>query len=304
MKKNVGICKLSSLALFCLMISSCVVMDVVGAGVSLVGVITDNPVLESTGTAVSSIAEASAPITPAQEYYIGRSVAASILTTYKIYQNEELTRYINKVCQVLVINSNRSEMYNGYHVAVLDTSQINAFASSGGHIFVTKGLLECANSEDALAAILAHEIAHIQLQHGISAIKSSRWTSAVTATAGATLNMLSEGEAEDVVKAFDESVSDIVSTMVNTGYSQSQEYDADETALEIMEAAGYNPHALLDMLHLLQEKQPNTSGGFASTHPSAKKRIKKAEKNLRDYDELIIPEIRYQRFVQALSKMT
>ena len=301
--KNRIFCILA-LLIFSLFSFSCAIMGFAGQVTSLVGTITDNPLLEAAGSSVAAVSEASSPITPSQEYYIGRSVAAQILGTYDLYENETMTDYVNKVCQVLVINSNRSEVYNGYHVAILDTTQINAFATSGGHILVTRGLLECATSEDALAAVLAHEIAHVQLEHGISSIKSSRWTNAATTLAGATLTALSDGEIDDVMESFGETVNSMVSTMVETGYSKSQEYDADEVALEILNEAGYNPYAMISMLEVLEEKQPNSSGGFASTHPSAKSRLKKVKKALRDYDEVKIPEIRIERFNAKMNIVT
>lgn len=277
-------------------LSSCAVMKSMGQVTSFVGALTGNDNLSAVGDSVAAVAEASAPISPEQEYYIGRSVTASLLGSYKLYSSPELTNYVNMVCQVLAMNSQRPQLYKGYYVAILDTDQINAFASSGGHILVTRGLLECATSEDALAAVIAHEIAHIQLQHGIKAIKSDRWTDAALTTASSSLSVLSDGEMKELVDAFDESVSGVVSTMVNTGYSQSQEYDADETALEIMAAAGYNPHAMTEMLGELKVRQPKSSGGFASTHPSADKRLKQVQKKLKNYREISVPETRVLRY--------
>ncbi len=286
----------SLLVLFVLVAASCAVMNAMGGAASAVGAVTGNEALAAVGESVSSVAVASSPITPEQEYYIGRSVTASLLGSYKVYDNPALTDYVNKVCQVLALNSQRPQLYKGYYVAVLDSDQINAFASSGGHILVTRGLLQCASSEDSLAAVLAHEIAHIQLQHGIKAIKGDRWTNAALTVAGSTVTALSDGEMREVVAAFDESVDSIVTTMVNTGYSQSQEYDADATALEIMAAAGYNPHAMKEMLGQLKVRQPKSSGGFASTHPPADKRLKQVEKKLKEYPSVAIPEARQSRY--------
>lgn len=297
--KSIKTVALFALALFLVFgFTSCAVMNAMGGVASVVGDITGNEALSAMGDSVSAVAEASAPITPEQEYYIGRSVTASLLGSYKIYDNPVLTDYVNKVCQVLAFNSGRPQLYKGYYVAVLDTDQINAFASSGGHILVTRGLLKCATSEDALAAVLAHEIAHIQLQHGIKAIKGDRWTNAALTVASSTASALTEGEMNEVLDAFDESVDSIVTTMVNSGYSQSQEYEADATALEIMAAAGYSPHAMTEMLNELRVRQPKSSGGFASTHPSADKRLDKVEDELKNYEKVSEPSIRRQRFNQ------
>lgn len=257
----------------------------------------------SLGRTVSSVAKASSPITPEQEYYIGRSVAASLLNTYDLLENDELTLYLNKICQVLVLNSAKPNLYKKYVVAILDSNQINAFATTGGHILITKGLLSCATNEDSLAAIIAHEIAHIQLQHGIDAIKSDRWTDAGFQSLGAAINVASNGAMYEEAEFFSSTINSITSFLVNTGYSQSQEFNADSAALLLMQDAGYNPHAIIEMLNVLQQKQPYSSGGFAKTHPSAKERIKNVQNELKKYKQIPVPEIRYTRFNTAISSL-
>lgn len=287
-------------AVCCLLTVSCAVSNSLFESMSTVGEITGSSILSSVGKAGSAVSKASETITPEQEYYIGRAVAATLFESYTLYQNQKLTEYLNAVCGTLVINSSRPELFNGYHVAVLDSDQINAFATSGGHILVTRGLLECTDSEDALAAVLAHEVAHIQLMHSINAIKTSRISEALLATAGAAMTLSGNETLQDVADVFDQSVNEIVTTLVNTGYSQSQEYDADAVALEIMYNAGYNPAAMTEMLTLLKERQPLSSGGFASTHPSAENRLKKVREELPAYLEVSVPSVRQQRYNAAV----
>ena len=308
MKKNT----VKTVVLFLIVIfifSSCAIMNSLGNVIETAGVLTPkntpgSALLTSLGKSVSSVAKATSPITPEQEYYIGRSVAASILNTYSVLDDKELTLYLNKICQVLVLNSPKPNLYKGYVVAILDSPQINAFATSGGHILVTKGLISCATTEDSLAAIIAHEIAHIQLQHAIESIKSDRWTEAGFQTLGAAINVKNQGETKELASLFSDTVNSIASSLINIGYSQSQEFDADSTALSLMHNAGYEPHAMLEMLSLLQEKQPFSSGGFAKTHPSAQNRIEKIQSELKAYQRKPIPEIRYTRFTTAISSLS
>ena len=104
-------------------------------------------------------------------YYLGRAVAANILAVYKPYTgNPDLTRYLNLICQAIVVNNPTIGLFNGCAVLILDSPELNAFASPGGHILVTKGLVESAASEDMLAAIIAHELAHVKLKHGMAII--------------------------------------------------------------------------------------------------------------------------------------
>jgi predicted Zn-dependent protease len=216
-----------------------------------------------------------------------------------------MVQYLNKIANALAFNSarpdrNLARLYNGYHAAVLDSAEINAFATSGGHIFVTRGLLQCAASEDALAAVLAHEIAHIQLQHSIKAIKTSRITQALMYTGASVVGAATTGTSlEELTSIFDESVTDIVSTMINNGYSRSQEFDADDLALSLLASAGYDPRNLLDMLQELDKNQ--SPGGFNKTHPAPRDRITNANRKLGAYkvSDTDTRSFRRARFIAA-----
>ena len=232
-----------------------------------------------------------------QEYYIGRAVAANILAVYKLQNNvPALTSYANQICNALIVNSERPEIYNGYHVGILDSDEINAFATPGGHIFITRGLVKCATSEDTLASIIAHEIGHILLQHGLKAISQSRDAAeGKKQVLGLTQYLASSagyGNSAQVIDLFGDVVGDALNTMVSKGYSRDQEYDADGKALELLSLAGYQPSSLLDMLRALEKNQPGTKGGFNSTHPSPAQRIENVQKKLSGYS---VPDTRSYR---------
>lgn len=231
-------------------------------------------------TAAASASKALETITPENEYYIGRAVAATILTNYKTYSAPITESYLNKICNTIVINSSNSEPFNGYHVKILDSTEVNAFATSGGHIFITRGLLDCTDSEDSLAGVIAHEIAHVQLQHSLKAIKTSRWKDAGL-DAGTAALAVSTDSAKNA-SALKNMVGDVVTDLVNNGYSQSQEFDADTRALTLMADAGYNPKAMLDMLNQLKANSENQSSkGMFKTHPTPDKRIDNVNKSLK-----------------------
>jgi predicted Zn-dependent protease len=234
-----------------------------------------------------SIERALEDITPEQEYYIGRAVGANLLTNYAIYQEDpDLVLYLNEITVAVAINSKKPEIYNGYHTMILDSMEINAFSTSGGHIFVTRGLLNCAVSEDTLAAVIAHELAHIQLQHSIMAIKSDRAINAI-ATTGSSFAGLA---LSDLAEILDEAAHDIVSAM-QEGYSQNQEFAADTFALELLADTGYEPSSLVAMLEILEQNQSRRADGLANgladglarTHPSPEDRIAQLERPLRQY---------------------
>jgi len=252
--------------------------------------------ISKSSRAVGSAAE---EITPEQEYYIGRAVAANILSSYRLWNgNAALTAYLNRICAAITINSPRPDVYNGYHVAILDSAEINAFATSGGHIFVTRGLINAAKSEDALAGVIAHEVAHIQLQHSIKAIKNSRVTQALLITGTSAAGAASGMNVNQLTDVFNESVGEIVTTLINNGYSRDQEYQADNTAMSLMAAAKYNPSGLIDMLKQLGGVQ-NSSSGFGKTHPTPAQRVTNAEKSVKNYKVADTSSSRRLRFTAA-----
>jgi predicted Zn-dependent protease len=295
MKKFISSC-FSFLLTFGLFVSGTVLLSscqnvskAAGIGAQVAGAlgVIDQGTADAISKSSEAIGKAAEEITPEQEYYIGRAVGANLLTNYKIWNGSPaMTSYVNRICNTIVINSPKPDIYNGYHVMILDSNEINAFATSGGHIFLTRGLIACADSEDALAGVIAHEISHIQLQHSIKAIKTNRITQALLVTgssaAGAAAGSagLSLGELTDI---FNESVGEIVTTMVDNGYSQTQEFDADTLALELMASAGYEPSSLISMLRSLEKNQSGQSGGFNKTHPSPAQRISSAQKSVNNY---------------------
>lgn len=253
-------------------------------------------------SSAESIEKAMEKFDPQQEYYIGRAVAANLLGKYELYESVLLERYLNEICASLVLYSERPTLYKGYYVGILDTDEINAFATSGGHILISRGLIECAESEDALAAVLAHEIAHIQLQHSLSAIKTSRITDAITKTTFAAATILTEGEFNEFTDVFGDAVDEIIAQMVDNGYSKSQEYEADEKALEIMAAAGYSPEAMNEMLTVLEEKS-DAKTGWGKTHPTPKNRMDNLTREYKKYDVENTRESREARFIAVMGNM-
>ena len=280
----------------CLLLPACKTVSGLAQIAGATGMIDQNTAnaISNSSTALGNAAE---EITPEQEYYIGRAVAANILSNYKLYNGSPaLTAYANRICNAITINSPRPDIYSGYFVAILDTDEINAFATSGGHIFVSRGLIASAKSEDALAAVIAHEIANIQLQHSIKAIKTSRITQAWMVTGTSAVGAYAGVDVNELTDIFNESVGEIVTTMVNNGYSQKQEFEADSTALGLLASAGYNPSGLTDMLKELDKTQKSSSGGFNKTHPTPSSRLANVNKDIKKYSVKDTSSARKARF--------
>ena len=226
-----------------------------------------------------AFAEAETDFTPQDEYYLGRAVAANILARYRLYTgNPELASYLNMICMAIAINSSRPEIYNGYRVIILDSPEYNAFATPGGHILITKALIEAAPSEDALASIIAHELAHIQLRHGMDAVNNIRVNDSMAAAAGRAADYAARESADAKRGAeFRNSITAYIDMMLQSGYSQVQEFEADREAILLLAGAGYDPAALIEMLNVLGQGQGGRRGGFYSSHPSPAQRIANTE---------------------------
>ncbi|HZL98054.1 MAG TPA: M48 family metalloprotease, partial [Terriglobales bacterium] len=242
--------------------SGCAAMEQVAqVGTSVAksqGVVTEEQA-KSITRSTTAIAKTQEDFTPEQEYFIGRSVGAVIVNRYKPYPNAQANSYLNLLGQTLAQASDRPETFGGYCFLILDSDEINAFAAPGGLIFVSRGMLRCCRSEDAVAAVLAHEIGHIQLRHGIQSIEKSRQTQALAILAAEGAKTFGKKEIADLTRTFEGSINDITSTMINNGYSRSFEKEADASAVRTLSRAGYNPNALVAMLREM-EKQLKPGG--------------------------------------------
>ncbi len=266
-----------------------------------------------------SIVEATESFTPEFEYHIGRTVAASLLRKYPLYDDEpEKTAYLNKICSAMTINSEVPYLYHGYRVAILDTPEINAMSTPSGHIFISRGMLDCTKSEDAVAAVLAHEIAHIQLKHSIQAIRTSRISKATLNTLTAAQMVYYDGKRSsddsfanyigstvsmEVLGVLNDIQGEIVDTLISSGFSQAQELEADKKALQLMNDAGYDPSEMINVLELIRDANEENRNrkledfGWLKTHPDPKLRIKKTNKQLsRTVIRCRGKEIRRRRF--------
>jgi predicted Zn-dependent protease len=240
-------------------------------------------------------------ITPEQEYYIGRSVAATVLVTYKPFDLDQANAYLNLIGQTLAQFSIKPETFGGYHFLLIDSDEVNAFSAPGGLILISRGMVRCCQNEDELAAVLAHEISHVDHQHGLKAIKKGRLTSALTTLGAAAGSTLAGGQLAEVTKAFEGSITDITSTMMNSGYARTTEYEADKGAVVILSKAGYSPAALIAMLEQMQRHLKPGDSGFAKTHPAPQARVAEVRKAIGEATPSPITAERAERFKKAMA---
>jgi len=248
----------------------------------------------------SKATAAARPITDSEEYYVGRAVAAQILSRYKVDQNPNLTQYLNEVGQTVARKSSRPNPFKGYHFAVLDTGELNAFACPGGIIFITRGLIQTCKNEDQLAAVLAHEVGHVANKDGINSISQARWTQVFTSM-GTEAAKQYGGAAGNLLSLFEGSIDDVFKTIVVNGYSRQAEETADAAALTELTKAGYDPGAMVVLLTAMEAKGKGSTSGIFKTHPPTSERLAKVKASVGQSPESKGEKIRTERFKKMVS---
>jgi predicted Zn-dependent protease len=257
--------------------------------------------------------DAKKDLSPENEYYVGRSVTTNLLSraNYKYvdadaYTTGELgktTAYVNAVGNVLAAaamsaprDSDRPSAIAGWHFVIVDDDHINAFAAWGGFFIVNKGLIKAAQSEDELAAVLAHEVAHTVRGHAIGSIKKARMAGVYKEMLDSRVQ-LDEQQLGTLTQAFEGAMDDMIDSMVVKGYSRDTEFEADRVGLKIMVDAGYDPNAFISLLESLDKKLGNAhTGGMKSTHPAPKDRIAKLKAEVAKYHAAKASSVRTERF--------
>lgn len=247
------------------------------------------------------LADAAKETTPGEEHYIGRAVAATVISRYPLLENTALTEYINEVGLNLANVSKMPVTYAGYHFAVLNSSEENAFACPGGLIFITKGLLKKLNNEDELAMILGHEVAHVANRDGISSIKKSRWTKLAFYAAGEVGKNYSSQNIQQLTGVFQGVVGDVAKKVIDSGYSKSDEKKADADGLKYASDLGYNPAAIIPFMQ--NEAESNHSSGPFSSHPKASARLKMIESTISKLPQAKTAAVRTARFKRMTTSL-
>lgn len=257
--------------------------------------------LGSVARVATAVGQAAQDLTPENEYYIGRAVAANVMANYPPSSDERINMYLNVLGQTLAQASDRPDTFGGYHFIMLDTPEINAFAAPGGLIMVSRGMIRLCKTEDQLAAVLAHEISHVVGQHGLKAIKTDRLRNVGTLLVKEAAKSYGPSQLAQLTTAFEGSIDDISASLINNGYSRDLEREADRGSITILTRVGYDPAALVSMLTEMQKQWKPGGPGFAKTHPEPKDRIADIKPMVTTVAAKQVSPARQKRFEAALS---
>ena len=204
-------------------------------------------------------------ISDADERKLGDDVSAKLRQEFGVYQDKDLTKYVSLVGKVLSQGSSRP--YLDWQFIVLDTDGVNAFASPGGIIHVTRGLLGLVKTESELAGVLGHEITHVTAKHTVRAIQKNALVSLTAQEVGG-----SAGLSDSVISKL---AGAAYKTVISNAFDRDDEIEADRVGIGLANTAGYSPHGLADVLTRLQERNKNQDqpNGLFASHPLIKDRI-------------------------------
>ncbi len=213
----------------------------------------------------------------------GESVAAYVASTISVETEVELGRAAHEEVGSSVLSAGHpdsalvhevgerlvkslpypSKYADHYQFRVVRSDQVNAFAAPGGAVFVYTGLLDLTNRRpDLLAAVLAHEIQHVEHQHGVK--------SAVQAASIGALTLWTFGLASDLGDA-------LTGSVINTRHSRKLEREADQAGHQLLVQAGFPSSAMPEMLLTLAAAQRgHRLPSWLSSHPDADERARDA----------------------------
>lgn len=204
-------------------------------------------------------------LTAEQEIALGQQSAPEMAQEFGgLSRDAQAQQLVDDIGFNIVNNSVARTTPWEFEFSVLDDPQtVNAFALPGGPVFITSGLLSQLSTEDEVAGVLAHEVVHVLARHSAQQIASSELTNGLVGAVG-----VASGDASTAQTAA------MIGQLINMRYGRDDETQSDTLGVCLMLAAGYDPNAMVEVMHVLQaagggSEQPE----FFSTHPNPENRI-------------------------------
>jgi predicted Zn-dependent protease len=168
-------------------------------------------------------------------------------------------------CVALAIIDELDEPYASmeWEIEIFDSEAVNAFAMPGGKIGVFTGILQVAENQDQLGAVLGHEVAHVTEQHSLERANREAGTRVGTMAGGAILGGGSIGDLVQVAAQYG----------LSLPYGRKQESEADTVGLVFSADAGFDPRQSVKLWKNMAENNQDAPPEFLSTHPSSETRI-------------------------------
>jgi predicted Zn-dependent protease len=213
-----------------------------------------------------------------------------------IYRDPKLEQALVPIVSRIVAASERPEQ--PYRITILNAPAVNAFALPGGYLYVTRGLLALANDSSEVAAVLAHEMAHVVANHAVQRQNKVRDAQIVS-------QAVSDVDPDSGQLALASSQRTLAS------FSQQQELEADAMGVKTIGKAGYDPFAAARFLSTMatysdyrasltmRDKRPD----FLSSHPTTPQRVDFAERAARQFGAPGVGAVDRERYLAGIDGM-
>ncbi|MBU2678186.1 MAG: M48 family metalloprotease [Gammaproteobacteria bacterium] len=228
---------------------------------------------------------ADAILNKSEESQIGRMIMRDIRRSGKVVEDPIVNEYINEIGSRLVAQTNDGD--HNFTFFVVDDPRINAFALPGGYIGVHTGLLEATRSEDELAGVLAHEVAHVTQRHIARAIHANSRQSILSTAMmlGAIIVAAAGGSADAVQGAMAVAQGTAIQQQIN--FTRTNEYEADRIGIAALADAGFDPYGMASFFEVMSRQNTTSpemrAPEFLRTHPVTTARIAESRNRARDY---------------------
>jgi len=215
------------------------------------------------------------------EIAMGRGVAQAMEKQYALSTDAALIERVTTMGERLVAVSDRKDI--DYTFAVIDDDElVNAFAAPGGWIYVTTGLIRIVESDDELACVIGHEIAHVAAKHSVMQFQSRAVAAGLIVVVAEVLAGRAETAAEERRARYISAGIAVGADLTFLKYSRSQESQSDRLGMRYALKAGYDPEGMVAFLGKLAKLDPQRPG-FAAilrTHPISEVRLADARRHL------------------------
>ena len=215
-----------------------------------------------------------------REHSIGFA-CASAGAEAPLYENQRMATYVNSVASYLGESTERYDMR--FIVYILDTDRVNAVSCPGGYIVLTRGLLDLIGDEAELAALLAHEMAHIIAGHGMYEVMENK----VEDTANKAFDILGKTVGTTETEQDLLAITDRAISIAESGKGDKNEFEADEMALRYLARSGYDTGSQMRLLQKLMDKYEKNIDMFSlnyQNHPDFGERMKRCRDGVRRYN--------------------
>jgi predicted Zn-dependent protease len=230
-----------------------------------------------------------------KEISLGAEVAAQFEQTARMVDDPVVADYVDRVGQNLVKHSDAKVPF---HIKVVDSDEVNAFAFPGGYFYVNKGLLLAAESEAELAGVMAHEISHVTARHATERLSKQQYLQIAAIPALFVGGYWAQMGIQNALG--------LGINLELLGVTRASEKEADQLGIQYMWNTGYDPNAFVSFFEKLMEQEktkPGRLAGFFRTHPYTLDRIAASmdeQRYLPEKDNYVVDSSEFQRVKSRL----